>query len=163
MKKKRSNHVLWLDRAESLITSTVVDARAFKPDELEDMYQIILKGSPPSLNQWYAGVHWSKRKAVANEWHGLFRAAFQEANLPKPIKTPITLNVTQFTKGRLKDADNVVVAAKLCGDALRLYRYIADDTPEHIPCVILQSKKGTDDKLVVLLTDGNGYANVSDL
>ena len=77
------------------------------------------------------------------------RSAFIEAKLPKELATPITLSVTQFCKGVVRDADNGVISAKFCGDALKLYGYIPDDSPEFISTVILRSAKGKANKLVI--------------
>ena len=115
------------------------------------MFRIIVDCLPPSLNRFYSGMHWAKRKAIVDEWHGLMRLAFVETQLPKTLPTPITLSVTQFCKGIVRDSDNAVVGAKFCGDALKLYGYIPDDSPEFISTVILQSAKGKADKTVFII------------
>lgn len=85
-----------------------------------------------------------------DEWHGLFWAAMVDSKLPKTIKTPITLSVTQFCK-RLRDVDNAVISAKFCLDTLKEHGYIPDDSPEYVSQVILECKKGKENKTVILI------------
>ena len=116
------------------------------------MFTIEIDDLPPSLNKFYSGMHWAKRTEIVHEWHLRFLNAFRRANLPTKLGTPIVVNVTQFCKGVVRDADNGVVAAKFCGDALKEYGYIVDDGPEYISSVILQCKKGKANKTVVLIS-----------
>jgi len=115
------------------------------------MYRLEINALPPSLNQFYAGVHWSKRKDWMAIWHGLWRAALQEAHVPRPLNAPVTLSVTEYCKSHLRDCDNAVIAAKGLGDALVQYGYLPDDGPEFISCVILKSCKGESNKTVALI------------
>lgn len=115
------------------------------------MYRISVPALPPSLNQMYSGTHWGRRKAMVEEWHQFFWIAFKQAGLPKALKCPITLSVTEFSKRVVRDADNAVVAAKLCGDALKKFGYIEDDGPKYIETVILNTKKGEEDETVILI------------
>lgn len=117
------------------------------------MWRIEIDALPPSLNKFYSGMHWAVMKRARDEWHGLMQAAFIEAKLPKTIPTPISLNITQFCKGHLRDSDNAVIAAKFCGDALRIYGYIPDDTPQYIDTIILRSEKGKTNKTVILIQE----------
>lgn len=94
-------------------------------------------------------MHWTKRKALVDEWHGLLWAALVDAKVPKPLKLPITLNVTQFCK-RKRDADNAVVSAKFMLDTLKMHGYIPDDTWDYVSSVILQTRRG-DNKCVYLI------------
>lgn len=115
------------------------------------MWTIAIDELPPSLNEIYAGVHFRKRKMYADKWHLLFLAAFRKAKLPKPLPTPITLNLTSFCKGVVRDTDNGILGIKFLGDSLKKYGYIKDDSPLYIPIVILQSKKGKTNKLAITI------------
>lgn len=115
------------------------------------MYRIEVSGIPPSFNEFYSGAHWGKRKGMRDEWHGIFMAAIVQSGMPKPIRTPICLNVTEFCKGRVRDCDNVVVAAKFMADTLKELGYIKDDSPKEIASVILQARKGDKDRTVVVI------------
>lgn len=115
------------------------------------MYTITIPALPPSLNAYYAGVHWSKRKKDADQWHMAFGMAYKAAQLPTLLQYPITLSCTLFSKGNARDADNCVIGSKFAGDALVKYGYLPDDSPKYISTVILNSKKSEDgeDKTVI--------------
>lgn len=114
------------------------------------MYRVEVAGLPPSLNAFYAGMHFRKRKALADEWHAAFHWAFVAAKLPRPLRWPVTLDVTQFSK-RIRDCDNAVISAKFAGDALVAGGFLPDDTPEYIACVVLRSAKGKENRTVMLI------------
>lgn len=114
-------------------------------------YKVTVDALPPSLNAFYSGMHWAKRKAIVDQWHWLFRAAFLHAKLPKKLETPLTIHVVQYCKGVVRDNDNAVVIAKLAQDSLKLFGYIPDDNPKYINKVILESVKGKANGLEVYL------------
>lgn len=116
------------------------------------MWRVEVEGLPPSLNAFYSGLHWAKRKALADEWHLRFLAAFREARF-EPFKRPVLINCTLYSKRQPRDADNAVIAVKFAQDALHLGGYIPDDSPEYVHTVILSSKKAGDgkDKIVLLI------------
>lgn len=116
------------------------------------MYRFEIDAIPPSLNAFYSGMHWTKRKAIMDEWHMRFLAEFRKT-LPERIKTPVTLSATLYSKRQPRDADNAVIAIKAAGDALQMGGYIPDDSPEYITSVILSSKKSEtkQDKTVLLI------------
>jgi len=114
------------------------------------MYRLEADGLAPSLNAFYAGMHWSKRKRIVDEWHTIFWASMVESKLPKPLKTPITVSVTQFCK-RLRDVDNAVISAKFCLDTLKEHGYIPDDSPQYVERVILECKKGKENKTIIVI------------
>lgn len=116
------------------------------------MLKIQVQGIPPSLNKYYSGMHWTKRKSITDEWHLRFLAAFRKAKMPKPLKHPITLCVIEFCK-RIRDSDGTVMASKFAGDALVKYGYLPDDNPSYIPTVVLQSRKGTEEKTLLLIEE----------
>lgn len=118
------------------------------------MYRIEVNALPPSLNAFYGGMHWTKRKALVDEWHGLFLTALNDAQVPKEIPTPVVITITEFCKSHVRDADNAVVAAKFLCDSLKLYGYIPDDNYRYISSVILMTKKGESDKTVALIQGG---------
>lgn len=115
------------------------------------MFRVEVAGLPPSLNAMYAGMHWSKRNKMAEEWHGLFRAAFLDAGLPKPLSGPVSMNVTQFFARQMRDCDNAVVSAKLCGDSLVAHGYLPDDSPKWVTHVVLRCEKGKSNRTVIML------------
>ncbi len=104
------------------------------------MYRVEVPSLPPSLNKFYAGMHYRKRKEYADEWHGLFLGAFREAGIPRPLPYPITLDVTQFSCPE-RDCDNSVISAKFALDALVGGGWLPDDSPEYVRCVVLHSAR----------------------
>ncbi len=114
------------------------------------MLRVEIGGLPPSLNQWLSGTHWRTKAREKKEWEATFHWAFVAAKLPKPLKWPVTLDVTQFSK-RIRDCDNAVISAKFAGDALVAGGWLPNDTPEYIACVILRSAKGKENKSVILI------------
>ena len=116
------------------------------------MWTISIDSLPPSLNQWYSGVHWSKRTKTKEEWSWKFLAATKEAKLPDKIAHIQTVHVTQFCKGIVRDADNAVVAAKLFGDFLKAQGIIEDDGPKFIETIVLTTKKGKENRTVILIS-----------
>lgn len=117
------------------------------------MYRIEIDDIPPSMNQYWAGRHWTWRKQIADKWHLLFLAAFRSAKLPKKLKWPIAINTTEFCKGPVRDADNAVIANKLCQDTLVQHGYLPDDGPMYVPTVILNTQKGKQNKTVIVIME----------
>lgn len=85
---------------------------------------------PPSWNHAYAGQHWTKRKAAADEAHALVRA-----HLPPDAELytdPVDINITVYFKNRPLDADNV--CSKILIDGL-IGHVLVDDSPQYVRSV----------------------------
>jgi len=91
--------------------------------------KIIIQGKLPSYNKFYAGIHWAKRKKIADEWH---ERVFYEckAQKIKPINNPVFIEFDIKFSGA-GDADNfclkvlidgLVKAKILRGDDYRFVR-----------------------------------------
>lgn len=97
---------------------------------------IVLEGArAPSWNQMYAGVHWSKRKKMADEAHWQVRAA-----LPRDYELflrPVDITVTSYFESRALDCDNI--AAKLYIDGL-IGHVLRDDSPRYVSAVTTRSR-----------------------
>lgn len=118
------------------------------------MYRIEINKLPPSLNRFWSGKHWSKRKQIKDEWLYLMRDAFNTANLPRPLPQsgfPYTIKCVQFCKHVVRDCDNAVIGTKLCKDALTHWGYMEDDNPEFIERDILESKRGKSNKMILMI------------
>lgn len=115
------------------------------------MWRIEVPGLPPSLNAFYGGMHWAKRKGIVDEWHEIFHFALKEAEVPKKLRTPITIAVTQFCKGRMRDRDNAIIAHKLLADVLKNDGYIPDDSYKYVNSAILDVRKGKENKTVIII------------
>ena len=91
---------------------------------------------------------------MADEWHGLFLKAFQDAKLPKPLpvrKGVYRLHCTQFCKGKVRDSDNASIAVKLCKDALTNYGYIKDDNYKTFNDDMTSTRKGKENKTIIII------------
>lgn len=70
-------------------------------------------------NKFYAGVHWSKRKAIVDYWHKLTYYSMLQQKVPKKLfKCPVA--ITLLVNSKL-DIDNHGFLAKLIIDALKGY------------------------------------------
>lgn len=118
------------------------------------MFRIEIDEIPPSMNQYWAGRHWTWRKEIADKWHLLFLTAFRSAKLPKKLTWPIVISTTEFCKGAIRDCDNAVIANKLCQDSLVKYGYLPDDGPNYVRKVMLSTSKGKSNKTVVMIFNG---------
>lgn len=77
------------------------------------------------LNSIYAGKHWSKRKADAEYWHRITRAAMAREGIGKnPIGKPVT--VCFWWNDRL-DLDNHSYMGKMIVDGMKGYLIPEDD------------------------------------
>ena len=85
----------------------------------------------PSLNKSYAGRHWSKRKAEADEIHEL---VFIEVlnNKLKPIKEfPVDVTVVAYYKQKRRH-DSGNVSSKEIIDGLVMAKILPDDSTEYL-------------------------------
>jgi len=114
------------------------------------MWRIEIDELPPTLNKFYSSPHWSYRDKQVKYWHERFHWAFKEAKLPK-LNWPVTLSTTQYCKGKLRDVDNTAIGAKFASDALVKGEWLPDDSPKYIERLILESKKGKENKIVILI------------
>jgi len=87
-------------------------------------YKLVLRDTLPSWNKIYAGVHWTKRKKLADYWHEIVKWELitnrigkkeYEKNL-KNIPLHIVITCYFANKTKMLDADNI--CAKLAIDGL---------------------------------------------
>lgn len=96
--------------------------------------KIIFKNERPvSLNMWYSGIHWSKRKQEADRIHALCKYTVKK-NL---FKKPVDIIITGYFKNKPLDPDNIT--SKLWIDGLK-GRVIVDDTMQYVSSVITRSR-----------------------
>lgn len=115
--------------------------------------RIVIEGHTcPTWNQAYAGMHWTKRKKLADQVHLATRAAIPaEAEM---FAGPVNITVTAYRR-RLLDADNV--PAKLYIDGL-CGRVIEDDTPRWVKDVRTRCRKGEPKVVIDLVEVPDGTA-----
>ena len=100
--------------------------------------EIILKGLPKiSLNKWYAGTHWTKRKKLKDTYHLLIKSQFK-----KTFPTTNKYNVIyefNFKKKPL-DSSNCVAMVKMIEDVI-----FEDDNYKIVEGITIKSIKSNDD------------------
>lgn len=107
----------------------------------------------PSINQIYSGMHWGKRKALADEKHWLIKAEVMKkvkSFQPPLFKRASVSYIIHFKSNVRRDWDNLFL--KLYNDGLVQSGIIPDDDSEHLILNNLTIKKGQKiDKLVIIL------------
>ena len=87
----------------------------------------------PSLNQWYAGAHWSKRKKVADQWHEEIWIACKQYQVEPLTEFPVIISTkTYFKTKRQRDVSNCFTTNKLAEDGLVKAGILPDDTPKFV-------------------------------
>ena len=102
---------------------------------------IILYDLPKvSLNKWYAGMHWTKRKKLKDNYTLLVRSQFSQQLPPNSYNTEY-----HFTfKSRPLDASNCVAMVKMVEDII-----FESDSYKVVKSLLITSKKGTRDMLKI--------------
>ena len=98
------------------------------------MQELIIPLETPSLNKWYSGGHWSKRKDLADLWHLIVKQEVKKQGIKSPVIYPIRITtMTHYKgKGRVKDTSNTFPANKLVEDGLVKAGILPDDTVEYV-------------------------------
>lgn len=98
-----------------------------------------------SLNKWYAGVHWSKRKQIKDIYKLIiksqFKAVFSKLNKYR-------VDYTFCFKSRPLDASNCVAMVKLVEDVI-----FEDDNPKVITEITIKSRKATKEELTIKVSE----------
>jgi len=106
--------------------------------------KIILIDLPKiSLNKWYAGAHWSKRKQIKDTYKLLIKNQFKEV-FPKDNIYNVTY--TFYFKSRPLDTTNCVAMVKLIEDVI-----FEDDNYKTIPSITILSKKAKSDYVEIFI------------
>ena len=94
-----------------------------------------------SLNKWYAGVHWSKRKRIKDKYKILIKSQF------KKVLTKNKVYEVQYTfcfKNQPLDASNCVAMLKLIEDII-----FEDDGYKIISSINIKSRKSIADSVEI--------------
>lgn len=94
-----------------------------------------------SANAFYAGMHWGKRKRIADEYH---KALIEHRN--GRWHTPLHLNFVFTFRGKMLDVSNCFAMAKMLEDAMVLNNIIPNDDPlvvESVSIRVMSGKKDT--------------------
>jgi hypothetical protein len=105
---------------------------------------IILKDLPKiSLNKWYSGMHWTKRKKIKDNYTLIVKSQFKNI-LPK---TKIYNTEYHFTfKSRPLDASNCVAMVKMIEDII-----FETDGYKIIKSILITSGKGVNDQVIITI------------
>lgn len=97
-----------------------------------------------SANAMYAGLHWTKRKELADLYH---MALIEHRGTKWP--TPAHLSFTFSFKGKLLDCSNTFFMAKMLEDSMVVNGIIPDDTPAYVASITVRVLKGTKDMVTI--------------
>lgn len=90
---------------------------------------------PISWNKFYSGMHWAKRKELADATHLVVQAAVGPD--AEEYKKPVNIRLVAAFKNRPLDADNI--CAKLYIDGLIHAGVLVDDSPTYVRTVATTS------------------------
>lgn len=103
---------------------------------------IILKDLPKiSLNKWYSGMHWTKRKKIKDNYTLLVKSQFNKT-LPKSNTYKVAYNFT--FKSRALDASNCVAMVKMIEDII-----FENDSYKIVKSISITSQKGAEDSVKI--------------
>ena len=107
--------------------------------------KIILRNLPKiSLNQWYSGMHWTKRKQIKDNYTLIVRSQFSNVL----GKDNIYNTEYHFTfKSHPLDASNCVAMVKMIEDII-----FENDSYKIIHSILITSSKGVEDKVEILIS-----------
>ena len=107
--------------------------------------KIILRNLPKiSLNQWYSGMHWTKRKQIKDNYTLIVRSQFN--NVLGKDNTYHTEYHFTF-KSHPLDASNCVAMVKMIEDII-----FESDSYKIIHSILITSRKGAEDKVEILIS-----------
>ena len=118
--------------------------------------EIILNELPKiSLNKWYAGMHWTKRKKIKDNYTKLVRSQFSDT-----LRKDKTYKVEyHFTfKSRPLDASNCVAMVKMIEDII-----FETDSYKVVTELVITSSKGLADKVAIKVKcNEQGWLSIED-
>lgn len=112
---------------------------------------VLTLGKVPSLNSFYAGSHWTKRKKAKD-------AALKEVKEQLGFNQGPAYNsfrVTANVRYRY-DLDNSIIAVKFTSDALKALGWIKDDSPKYFRYLLLvwkESLPANTAEIIITLSD----------
>ena len=88
-------------------------------------YTFMYTGPVVSQNKTFAGMHWAKRKALTDKWHGIFGKLLVSAGVQPMARFKLHLRYNSR-----HDADNLVLTCKWLVDSMK-GKYVEDDTKKY--------------------------------
>lgn len=95
-----------------------------------------------STNAIYSGMHWTKRKKIADVYH--------RALLPHRTKRamlPAHLLFTFTFKSRQLDCSNCSMMVKMLEDGMVQHKILPGDTPKYVNAITIRVRKGNEDSV----------------
>lgn len=97
---------------------------------------VLTLGKVPSLNSFYAGSHWTKRKKAKDAALETIKSQLG-FNQGAPYNS---FRVRAYVRYRY-DLDNSIIAVKFTSDALKTLGWIKDDSPKYFRHLVLVWKE----------------------
>ncbi len=109
----------------------------------------------PSLNTWYAGQHWSKRKKIADAFHRAIFVVCKQEKIKPITQYPVKITTRSFYKQKRKlDTVNCVTNNKLAEDGLVRAGILKDDTPQYVSGhEVLCPRFGCDEDMTIIIIE----------
>ena len=106
----------------------------------------------PTGNQVWAGIHWAKRKKIADSAAWAVKIACRGVGR---ILCPVQLEYTPFHNGRHYDVTNYFLTVKVIEDKLvKVAKILPDDTPRWVRRVILNAPvKSKENQMKVVISE----------
>lgn len=100
-----------------------------------------------STNAVYAGMHWSKRKDLADLYH---RCLVEHRDL-RVKEYPVDVFYTFTFKGKMLDPSNTSFMQKMLEDGMVKLGILAGDTAKYISGIHIFVEKGVRDEVEIML------------
>jgi hypothetical protein len=101
-----------------------------------------------STNQIYSGIHWAKRKKLADLYH----QSLLEHRKKEITEYPVEITYIFDFKAKPLDTTNCTFMVKMLEDSLVLNGILKDDDPKHVSFTGIYSQKGTKDEVTITIT-----------
>lgn len=101
-----------------------------------------------STNRIYAGIHWTKRKKLADLYH----MSLLPYRKHKIQDYPVNINYIFTFKSKPLDTTNCTFMAKMLEDGLVANGIIEDDDIKHVTFTGIYSQEGTHDLVEITIT-----------
>ena len=113
---------------------------------------------PPSLNQFYAGRHFTVRQKYKKEYFNALEEAFK--NYDEFFAETFEIDV--FHNSRY-DTDNCILAIKFTADYLRHRNFVKDDTKKYFKKLSIRVQEDLPKDIFKVKLKLYGYKELSDL
>jgi hypothetical protein len=97
-------------------------------------YTFTYSGPVVSGNATFAGMHWTKRKALTDKWHGIFSRLMESAGVQAMRRFRINLAYNSR-----HDCDNLMLICKWLADTVK-GKYVADDSKKYYRGINIEPK-----------------------